>query len=194
MMGNDHSRSSDASRRSSSQQATRPAAPPPPYTFANAPGATNSLAPPTGPSDLRRPRSQGRDSGEPRFDVPIPNVRRSSSASRLPTPNVGGFRPDLDPSHRFSPAAPATNRSTAPAPAPTPAPTPAPMSAPAAGRAVRRSNTTENILEMLRKYNTLILVDDSSSVGIYNEPVFTEFLNYYNVRWLEDGGKTHALL
>ena len=175
MMGNDHSRSSDASRRSSSQQATRPAArrainddpPPPPYASANAPGATNSLAPPTAPSDLRRPRSQGRDS---RFDVPIPNVRRSSSASRLPTPNVGGFRFDLDPSNQSSPAAPTTDRSTAPTSAPMSAPTSAPTSAPAAGRAVRRGNTTENILEMLRKYNTLILVDDSSSVGIIMNP------------------------
>lgn len=134
---------------------------PPPYTPVDAsPTTTGPLLTTAGSSELRRSRSYGRDSTEPQLNVPnSADVRRSSSTSRVSTPSgasVGGFRFDPDAGRRPQSNLPRTDPAAAPASS---------HAAAAASRGgARRSNTAENLLEMLRKYNTLILVDDSSSV------------------------------
>ena len=180
----------------SSHQASGPVArsrvingdlPPPPYTPVDAAG---TLIPPPRVGELHRSRSYGRDSnGRQRDVLTSADVRRSSSASRAPTPsgsNVSGFRFDSDPNRSPPPNRISPNITLTSDPAEAAA-------AVASGRAgVRRSNTAENLLDMLRKYNTLILVDDSSSVRKGDRLTYKN-AEYPVVRWREDGGRIPVL-
>lgn len=132
-----------SSRRPAQQSLRRPAgatgsnnaSAPPPYSPVDASPTRQQFAPPSGPP----PSSVAPNRSRNPFDAP------SSS------PYPGGFRVEADPSAMNAPV-------TAPAAGPG-------APAPGAARPLQRRSTREDLLDMLRKYNTVIVVDDSSSMA-----------------------------
>lgn len=169
MMGNEQSGPSNSRSRSVSRArspAGRPAAnddapPPPPYSPVDITPSPGLLGTSNAANELRRSRSSiGRESTGPQLLVPdTSSHRRSNSASRAQPRSdpyyAGGFRVDLPgPDNRN----PFTNN------APITAPNPAQQAVASPRVGVQRRSTTEDLLDLLKKYNTVIVVDDSSSV------------------------------
>lgn len=173
-MGNEQSGPRTSRTRSSpstSRRSPRPQKPagaeddavPPPYSPIDTSGnpGRQFIAP---SSSLQPPQSR-----PVAFDPPLPAIptQPMNPTAHIPGATVstehyvGGFRFQADPFDHVGPPGippPSAVTPTAPAQASGTAPN-------SEGATVRRSNTQEDILEMLRKYNTLVVVDDSSSVS-----------------------------
>lgn len=180
MMGNEqsgpsNSRSRSVSRaRSPAGRPTDDAPPPPPYSPVDTTPSPNLLNASNAANELRRSRSSiGRESAGPQLLVPeTTSHRRSNSASRAQQPRsdqyyAGGFRVDLPPD--------SVNRNPFTDPLRAAAtPTPAQQAVASPRVNVQRRSTTEDLLDLLKKYNTVIIVDDSSSVRSLDLPVRSE--------------------
>lgn len=143
--------------------------PPPPYVAVD--------------DSVRRSQTTAGRQSQAQLNVPGSGSshRRSNSASRAQAPTfsppssspppVGGFRFDVaEQAQAPLPPLPANNPFATPSAAtgtyaPPPGAPPASSATPARGANVQRRNTTEDLLDLLRKYNTVIIVDDSSSVS-----------------------------